>query len=372
MKRVLHVVSAMNRGGLETFIMNAYRNIDRNKIQFDFLVHTDKDGDYDQEIRSLGGTIYHVPSRNKGVLKNHKAIDRFFKNHPEYQVVHQHVSSLTYIEPLKAAKRHGVPTRIVHSHSTRQGGNFMHRYIHLWNRFFIKNIATDFFACSDLAAEWLYGKQKYRKDEYTLVNNGIDTEKYKFNEQVRLKIRRDLNIENKFVIGHVGRFAFPKNHDFLIEIYKAVSKLEPESVLLLVGDGELRDSIEKKCNSLGLGKKVIFTGVRSDIPDLLQAMDVFVMPSHYEGLPVTLVEAQASGLMCVVSNNITNQINITELINKISLESSAQYWANFIINSARIYKRNDTTNLIKDNGFDSSAVVEKLMESYTAKTGESL
>ena len=296
MIRVLHVIASMNIGGAETFIMNVYRNIDRSKVQFDFLLHTDKNCAYNSEIISLGGKIFSIPSRNQGVLKNHYALNRFFKRNPKYRIVHQHLSSLSYIEPLKIASRYGVPIRILHSHSTREGGSILHKYIHNVNKLSVKKYATHYFACSDLAAKWIIGKKQYNAKEFTIINNGIETENFIYNTNIRKSMRDKLGIGDKFVVGHIGNFVYPKNHVFLIDIFKVIHQKDIKSILILVGDGKLRNEIEEKIINEGLKDSVILTGVRKDIPNLLQAMDVFIMPSFYEGLPVTLVEAQAAGL----------------------------------------------------------------------------
>ncbi|SFH07636.1 Glycosyltransferase involved in cell wall bisynthesis [Desulfotomaculum arcticum] len=367
MIRVLHIVSAMNRGGLEAFLMNVYRNIDRAKLQFDFMVHTEEKCAHDAEIHSLGGEIYSVPVRGKGIAANKQALNDFFAAHKEYKIIHQHASSLTYIEPLKAAKKHGVPVRIIHSHNTKQGGSRLHRYIHLVNRLFIKDYATDFFACSDLAAKWMYSVKQYHKGDFKIICNGIEINKFVFNEATRKRVRDEFNIQNKFLVGHVGRFQPQKNHDFLIDIFKAIHEKDNNSVLMLIGEGELRLEILKKVEQLELKDAVIFTGIRSDVIDLLQAMDVFVFPSLHEGLPVALVESQAAGLMCMVSDVITKQVNITELVNNLELSRSADFWAKTIIEKAGNYKRKDTSKLIKDGGFDIKVVAEELLRFYLGK-----
>jgi len=295
--KILHCVYGMNRGGLETFIMNLFRNIDRNKIGFDFLVHTDQECAYDREIKELGGKIYFVPPRKQGVNANRLALRDFFECHPEYQIVHQHVSSLSYIEPLKVAKEKGIPVRIVHGHSTGQGGNYLHRFAHVWNRLHIRNFATHFFACSDLAANWMFGKRYHASGDVQIINNGIPVESFTFDERKRVRKRKELGIEGKFVVGHIGRFAEVKNHDFLVEIFRAVHRLDSNSVLLLVGDGDLRIKTEEKVRLLGLSNNVIFTGLRSDIPELLCAMDVFVLPSvePTEAFGLVQLEAMAYG-----------------------------------------------------------------------------
>ncbi|MFA6808436.1 MAG: glycosyltransferase, partial [Eubacteriales bacterium] len=252
MIRVLHIVKSMDMGGLETFIMNIYRKIDRDKVQFDFLMHTDKECVFSKEIRSLGGNLFNVPERNRGVLNNKKALNSFFKEHPEYSIVHQHLNSLSYIEPLKAAKRNNVRVRIIHGHSTKEGGSKIHNLLHCWNKLFIKRYITDYFACSDLSAKWLFSKKIYRSGAYQIINNGIDTDLFGFKYEVRNRMRKELNIVDKFVVGLVGRFSYPKNHEFLIDIFESIHKKNNSSVLLLVGDGEMRSSIEYKLKEKGL------------------------------------------------------------------------------------------------------------------------
>lgn len=364
--RVLQIIDNMNRGGAQAFIINIYREIERSEVQFDFLLHTDKECSFNEEIRALGGKLYAVPPRHQGILKNRKALEEFFKTHPDYKIVHHHVSSLTYVEPLKVAKRYGVPMRIIHSHNTRQGGSFLHQYLHRWNQLAVKSYATHYLACSDLAAKWLYGKRQYGSGDFAIINNGIEIEKFIYNAEIRSKIRAELGVGDQLVLGNVGRFSYQKNHDFLIDIFKSVHEKETNSVLLLVGDGELRGQIEQKIAAYGLQDSVILTGVRSDIPDLLQAMDVLVMPSYYEGLPVTLVEAQAAGLPCVVADNITQQIKITNFIEYIGLDLSdaASAWSSSIIRLVALHVRKDVSDQIIEAGFDIKNTAQYLQKVY--------
>ncbi|APM41312.1 hypothetical protein BS101_16930 [Clostridium kluyveri] len=356
----------MDRGGIETFIMNVYRNIDRSKVQFDFLMHTKRECAYNSEIFKLGGRIYYVPPRNQGILKNRKELNEFFEKHSEYKIVHQHVSSLSYITPLKIAKKYNIPIRIIHSHNTKQGGNFLHKYIHYWNRLFIKYYATNYFACSDLAAKWLYGRKQYNLGNFTTINNGIEVEKFTYNNNIRDKVRAELGVSNKIVIGNIGRFSYQKNHEFLIDIFNNIYQKSDNFTLLLVGDGELRSHIQNKVKDLKLQDNVIFTGIRSDIPYILQAMDIFVMPSHYEGLPVTLVEAQAAGLPCVVSSNITRQIKITSDIIYINLSDSVEYWSKCVMKLVSNHVRKNTKQQIIDAGFSIKIIAKYLENKYIA------
>lgn len=368
MIRVLQIVNKMNRGGIETFLMNVYRNIDRDKLQFDFLtLETDTPGDYDEEIISLGGRIYQVPSRKKGLLKMKKQLNIFFGKHPEYKIVHAHVSSLTNVSKLKVAKKQGVKCRIVHSHNTKEGGSSIHKYFHRFNQLSLKSYATEYLACSDLAAKWMYPKELYNKKEFTIVNNGIETKKFVFNETIRNQKRKELSIESKFVVGHVGRFNQQKNHIFLIDIFKEIHDKNSDSVLMLVGDGELRKQIESKVDALGLSENVIFTGVRSDVHELFQAMDVFVLPSLYEGLPVVLVEAQAAGLKCFTTKDtVTSEVDIANLVEFTKLEEQANKWAHKILSST-YGARNNAEDIIKDSGYDIQKVAEDLQQWYETK-----
>lgn len=370
MIRVLQVVHGMNRRGIETFLMNVYRKIDRSKVQFDFMLNTDQECDYSAEIRALGGRIFFVPPRNQGVLKNRKALAGFFQAHQEYSVIHQHLSSLSYVEPLKIAQKHGVLVRIVHSHSTKEGGSSFHNCLHFWNKFSVKSYATDYFACSDLAAKWLYGKKQYHSGEFKIINNGIETGLFVFNPEMRTQLRRELGVEDNFVVGHVGCFVYPKNHDFLIDIFKQVHNHNMAAVLLLVGEGELRGQLEGKIATLGLQDSVILTGSRSDIPNLLQAMDVVVMPSYHEGLPVTLIEAQAAGLSCLVSDRITKNVKVTELLETINLDQGAVYWAERVNRKSGKGGRVNTLRQIIESGFDVKEVAEHLQNYYLERLKE--
>jgi len=365
MIRVLHIVNIMNRGGLETMIMNLYRNIDRTKIQFDFLTHSTQPGDYDNEIKELGGNIYSVVSRRQGILKNRRQLMEFFKKHPEYNIVHMHVSSLSYITPLKIATMGNVSTRVIHSHSSKHERGSIHKLLHMINQRKIKKYATNYFACSNVAAKWLYGDRLYNELDIHLINNSIDAQKFSFNEEVRNIVRKKLNIEDNFVIGHVGRFTDAKNHIFLIDIFKEIHNIYPNSVLMLVGRGELENEIKNRVIKLGLEDSVMFMGVRSDIPELLQAMDVFLFPSLYEGLPVTLVEAQAAGLKCYVSDAVTQDVDITGLVQFISLQQSSKYWASKIIAGQEGYIRLNTYEDVVKAGYDVKTAAIKLKEFYT-------
>ncbi|NSL52733.1 glycosyltransferase family 1 protein [Calidifontibacillus erzurumensis] len=363
--RILQVFANMNRGGAETMIMNLYRNIDRSNIQFDFIVHTEDHCAYDDEIHELGGRIFRIPSyKGKNHLLYKKKWYHFFKNHPEYKIIHGHVVSTGSIY-LKIAKKFGLVT-IAHSHSTSSGSGFPSVVKNVL-QFPLRYIADYLFACSYAAGEWLFGKRACEQDNFYLMKNAIEAKQFIFNENIRQIKRKEFQIEDKFVIGHVGRFNTPKNHSFLIDVFKEVCELNQNAVLMLVGNGDLHPVIEKKVNKLGLTDRVIFTGVRSDIPELLQAMDVFLFPSLYEGLPVTLVEAQATGLRCIISDRITNEVIVTDLVEQLSLDLSAKHWSKEVLKYMNSYERKSTFEEIKVSGYDISDTAKWLELFYISK-----
>jgi len=368
LERILHIVSGMGYGGIETFLMNSYRIIDRDRIQFDFLLDKKEETDYTSEIRKLGGRIYHIPARHEGIFKNIRALDDFFKEHyREYKIVHMHGSSLSYIEPLKAAKKYNVPIRIMHSHSSKLAkGNYIHYFLHKFYQRKILSYANKLFACSDKAAKWMYG---FNKDQAVILNNGIDTSRFAFNSLTRNKYRKELKLEQKFVIGHVGRFDYPKNQNRLISIFLEVKKINPNAVLVLVGDGLLKNKVQSEVERLKLTESVYFLGIRSDINNVMQAMDSFVFPSIYEGFPVTLVEAQTSGLSCFVSNTITKQIKLSDLVEFIDLNQNDRVWAELLCKSVN-NDRSKYCEQIRNSGYDIKVVGKEIEDFYLKLIGE--
>lgn len=357
--RILQVVTYMGRGGLETMLMNYYRNIDRSKVQFDFLTHRSEKADYDDEIEALGGKIYHLPRLNPFSRGYLSALDRFFKEHREYQVVHCHQDCLSGVV-LKVAKANGVKFTIAHAHSASQDKNLKY-LIKVLAKKNIKKYSDQLFACGDEAGKWMF-----ETDDFKVINNAIDTDLYTYNQEKSLDVRRKLGIEGKFVVGHVGRFNYPKNHKFIVDVFDEVCKIEPDSVLMLVGDGDLRGEIEDKVKALGLEDKVKFMGVRSDVNELMQAMDVFLFPSLYEGLPVTMVEAQASGLKCIISDKVPTECALTDNVQVVKLEDSPKIWANQVL-EYKNYERRNTKQDIEKANFDIKTNAKWLQEFYLNK-----
>ena len=357
--RVLQVVTSMNRGGLETFIMNVYRQVDRNRFQFDFLTHRKEEGAYDNEIIELGGVIYHVPRVNPINPLYWRELDCFFDSH-SYDVVHSHINCMS-APILWCARRHGVTGRIAHAHNSSQDEDIKYPIKNVSKRF-IKDVATTLLACSSSAGEWMFGTKNFE-----VVRNGIDTDRYRFNTLSRARIRSELGIsDDALCVGHVGRFESVKNQARIIRIFSELVSSRTDSHLLLVGDGPQRKECMAIVNELELNNRVSFCGVREDIPELMSAMDVFVMPSLYEGLPLVLVEAQASGLPCLVSSAISNECDlIPGAVSHLALDETDGLWVQFIEElSLNRGDRETSSGLVRQAGFDSRDVAERLAALY--------
>lgn len=329
MKKVLVFGITENPGGVESVIMNYYRYIDRQKIQFDFLCNTDIVA-YEDEIKSLGGTIYRVTARSKDRKQFKKDMNEFFSKHSkEYSAIWVNICSLANIDYLKYAKKYGIKKRIIHAHNSQNMDSFLRGILHKWNKLFIKKYATDFWSCSDEASKWFYNNKIINSDRYLLVNNAIDYNIYRFNEEVRNKYREQMKIDKTtLVIGNVGRLHFQKNHSFIIKVFNEIHKKNKNSILFLVGDGPYKEKIKNMIKEYGLDNDIMLLGLRNDISQLMSVMDIFLFPSIFEGLPLALVEAQASRLQIFASENIDKKIVIDEeIMHFISLDESEIKWA---------------------------------------------
>lgn len=342
MKKILHIVGAMYPGGLENFIMNINRRIDHSKVQFDVIVHSFRDGDYTDEIRSLGGEVFLAPRKLRHPIKNYLEIKRIIKE-GNYDVVVRHSDNAFPIVDLMAAKSAGAKRRIYHSHSSNSSLKGLHRFF----RHFMGLVPTDRFACSDNAGKWMYGKRDYK-----VINNAIDIKAYTFNSQIRERYRKDFGYEDKVVYSHVGIYMPAKNHSFLIEFFAKLVAMQPNAVLLLIGEGDLRAQMEAQIESLGMKEHIILTGIRSDVSNMLQMTDVFLFPSVYEGLPLSVIEAQSAGLKCLISDNITDEVVVTDLVKKKKLDDGALEWAKAAIELSTEYERKDTYSEVAAAGYD--------------------
>ncbi|MBT2736717.1 glycosyltransferase family 1 protein [Bacillus sp. ISL-7] len=359
--RVLHVVVNMNRGGAETLIMNLYRNIDRSKVQFDFL--TCKEGVFDTEIKELGGTIHRIPYINEvGHFSYIKSLNNFFTKHHDYTIVHSHLNRMSGFV-VRAAKKVGIQYCISHSHNTGGEGGILAKGYKWYSGLYIPSNSDYTFACSEAAAKWLFGS---KSNQSKLLNNGIEPEIFSFSPEVRTLKRKELGISDQLVFGHVGRFTKQKNHKFLIEVFAEFVKRRPDSILLLCGDGVLRKDIEKRVNELNLQEKVKFLGVRSDINQLLQAFDLFLFPSLHEGLPVTLIEAQAAGLPCLISDEITNEVDLgLDLMEFLKLTSKDLWVAELEkFKMDKIDRHTSKLKMLRDRGYDIKNTAEWLQDFY--------
>lgn len=363
MIRVLQITDHLEMGGIQAFLMNLYRNINRDEVQFDFLIFRNTKQWYEDEINELGGKIYKAPGRKKGIIKCYKYLNNFFKTHPEYKIVHYNASSLSFILPLKIAKAYNVDKRIIHCHSSSFMGNTIHKYLHFLHKKQISKLANIYLSCSKPATEWMYGNTPIF-NKVIMVKNGINCDKYLYSEEIRDDYRNKLNLNNSYVVGHVGRFSKVKNHSFLIDIFCELKKLQNNAVLLLVGDGELKSEIEKLTETKGVSSSVKFLGNRNDVSKLMQAMDILVMPSFYEGFPVTIVEAEASGLPIIMSDTITNEVCVNSNITIKSLNDSSKNWA---IEALKNKTRIKTNKNIKENGLDIKSTVTQLINIYKEK-----
>lgn len=361
--RVLQVVSELNMGGIQAFLMNVYRNIDKNKIQFDFLIDDLPKGLFEDEILSLGGKIYRVTPRKKSISQNRRDLNKFFKRHRDYICVHFHCSNLSYIEPLVAAHRNKVPVRIMHSHSTNLPNGVMHKVLHIIHKRKLKSIVTDFLACSDLAGKWLYDGV-VEEEKVVIIQNGIKVNDFLYNNEVRNEYREKLGVEKNVVFGNIGRFCEAKNHMFLLEVFNLIKNKIPNAVLILVGDGELHEQVCKKINELRLQDKVFVLGARNDVPSILQALDYIIMPSKWEGFPVALLEEQASGLPCYVSDAITTQAKINSNVFYLPLQDGYGKWSDYICATYSSQNRITNVTAIKEQGYDISYTVKILEEIY--------
>lgn len=359
---VAQIIGKWLGGGVESVVMNYYRHIDRNKIQFDFICDDDSTNIPYEEIESLGGKVILIPPYQK-VFKYHKELKKVLKE-GNYKIVHSHINTLSVFS-LCAAKGAGVTVRIAHSHSTTNKKEWKKNLMKQVLRPFSKVFATDYMCCSELAGRWLFGNKEYDKGNVYLLNNAIDLDKFKYDEKIRREKRKKLGIENEtLVIGHVGRFVEQKNHRFLIDIFNELHKINNNSVLLLAGQGPLMDEMKEKAKKLGLKKNIMFLGQRDDINELYQVFDIFCLPSLYEGLPVVGVEAQASGLLCYFSDDMTKETKVLDTTKFLSLKRNEKEWADIIMKSRVNYKRHDIKNTISIHGFNIFEESNRLSDKY--------
>lgn len=360
--RVAHIIGKWLGGGVEAVVMNYYRHIDRNKIQFDFICDEDSTNIPYEEIEKLGGRVILIPPYQKAI-KYHKELKRILKEE-NYKIVHSHLNTLS-VFPLFAAKKAKIPVRIAHSHSTSNKKEWKKNLLKQILRPFSKIFATNYFCCSELAGRWLFGNTTYNQGKVYLLNNAIDLNKFKYDEKVRKAKRKELNIKDDIlVIGHIGRFMTQKNHVFLIDIFNELHQQNNNSILLLVGQGPLMNEIKDKVTKLGLNNSVKFLGQREDVNELYQTMDIFVFPSLYEGLGMVLIEAQCTGLACISSTEVPSIAKVTEKLEFIDLKENVKVWKNKILELSKGSKRKTSQKELAVAGYDIDRETKKLENKY--------
>ena len=363
MLRVLHSVSNMARAGIETMLMNYYREIDRSKLQFDFLANKPVPGEYDEEIRSMGGRVFVSPGLNPLHFPEYKRfVAGLLHENPDIRIVHAHNEAMGYYA-LKSAKDAGIRVRIAHAHNTQIIKDYKYP-LKMVCKQLLPGAATDYWSCGRDAGIYYYGEKRWKESGF-ILHNAIDTTRFTFRQEARDSKRQLHDLQDCFVIGHVGRFNVQKNHTRLLDIFAEVLKTVPEARLALIGTGELEDSVKEKAKALGIQDKVLFLGQMGDVSEWYMAMDCFVLPSLFEGLPVVGIEAQATGLPCVFSDKVTDEVLLSPGARRIALDAGNAEWAREII-SARLSDTDRTlgAETIRRAGYDIHTEARKLQERY--------
>lgn len=321
--RVAHIIGKMCAGGVETVVFNYYREIDKKEIQFDFYYHDDSTIEPPKELLAMGARFIEIPSYKK-IWKYIPVLIKNFKQE-KYQIVHSHMNTLS-VFPLMSAWVAKVPIRIAHNHSVPGKDNILINLLKQTLKLFSKCFATDYFACSEKAGRWLFGDKEYDKGNVRIIRNALDFDRFLVPTEERSKLLKELQIENKFIVGHVGRFTYAKNHMFLLEVFKWLSTKKEDAILLLVGDGELKDKIVEKIRELGIENKVVFTGATSNPEKYYALMNVVILPSHFEGLSMTTIESQVCGVPILVSEAVPDETNISTGWQQMSLNAGIEAW----------------------------------------------
>lgn len=360
MKRFLVFGMTENPGGVESFLITYYRHLDRSKIQFDFLCNTLQPVAYEKELEDLGGRVFHIQARKDGYCRFQRDLEQLFREHAsQWDGVWVNVSSLANIDYLKIAKKYGIQKRIIHSHTSQNMDGFLRGLLHKWNIHRVKKYATDFWACSEEAGIWFYGKKR----KSVIIHNAIDINQFCFDERKRSDIRDRYHLENQFVIGHVGRLHFEKNQEFVLEVFGIYFKSHSDSRLVFIGQGEDEKKLKEQTEKMGLSGVVFFTGVQNDIQGWLSAFDLFLFPSRFEGLSIAALEAQANGLPIIASKDaLSEKARVTNNLQFLSLNHNAQDWALMI--EKKRYDQRETSDHVRqafaEKGYDINIEVKRL------------
>lgn len=368
--RILHCVTIMNRNGLENRLMDIYRNIDRSVIQFDFMTNRTEAGEFDEEILHLGGRVFHMSMiAPKSFCRYISELKEFFETHPEYKIVHAHLNTLS-TWPLLMAKRAGVPVRIAHSRNASMDRNIKMLY-KAFSRLFINGQATNRFACSKSAGVWLFGEKQVNSESFHVIPNAIQLDRFIYSEEKRRKMRHELAIgENELAIVCVARFSRQKNHTYLLKVFKEIKLKKQNSRLYLVGQGELEADIRSQIHALGLERDVVFLESRSDVGDVLTAMDGFLFPSFYEGFGTVIIEAQCSALPMIASDTIPSETKLCDCVEFASIKEKPAVWADKMLKLIEKNQRKDNSALIRENGYDIRQSYAWIQQFYLGKMDE--
>lgn len=364
--RILQTGFTQNRGGIEVIIMNIYRNIDRGKVQFDFL--DDCKGIYfKEEIEAMGGRVISIPTRRENYFLYHRILKELLST-GEYVAVHCNCLSDANIDVAKVAYKYGKTKVIIHSHQNMKLRHFRSEILHRFNRLWLANKDIVRLACSTKAAVWIHGKKNVKKGKVQIVHNAIEIQKFKYNQKIAEEYKSLLQLENKFVIGCVGRFAYQKNYEFLAEVFSEIKKVKDNAILVCVGgEGGMMDKVIKKFKDLNIWNSVKMMGIRDDVEKIMEAFDIFVLPSRWEGLGIVYIEAQASGVLTIASDVVPPETKVTDLIHYIPLQVNADVWANKILSwydEQGKLQRRDRTEEIRKQGYDILSVSKEMEEIY--------
>lgn len=363
MIKVLQVGFTSNLGGIEMLIMNIYRNINREKIQFDFL--DDCHGIYyADEIELLGGKIIKIPTRREDYIQYRKKLKSLMKS-GEYNYVHCNCLAVANIDIAKYAYKYGKTKVIIHSHQDMKLRHLESEILHRYNRNWLKNKDIIRLACSEQAARWIHGDSVTEKGKVIYIHNAIEVDNFKYEQEVEKKYRKEFGLENKFVVGCVGRFAYQKNYEFLAEIFSEIRKKNKTAVLVCVGDeGGMKEIVLEKFKKLKVMDSLRLLGIREDVAQIMQMFDVFVLPSRWEGLGIVYIEAQAAGVQTFASDVVPKEAKVTELLHYISLKKSPEVWAREILKYENGYVKRDTTEEIKKKGYNIQTITKRLEDIY--------
>lgn len=358
MRRLLCLISGMNAGGAETFLMKLYRRMNHDLYQMDFCVNITEEGFYDKEINSMGGIIFHIPSKSDSYYEFKKRLTEIIKE-GKYEYVLRVTSNAMGFLDLKIAKKAGASICIARSSNSNDPSGMKIKLAHRIGTLLYSKYVDVRIAPSDLAAMYTFGKKCYANGEVNILHNALDLDVYKYDLDGRMRIREEFNVDDSDILcGHIGRFSIQKNHKFLISIFSELCKRHTNYKLLLIGEGELENEVKEQCKSLGLAGKVIFAGIRSDIPAILSAMDIFIFPSLYEGMPNTVIEAQATGLPCIISNTITKESALTDLVKNLSINDNATAWVE-TIEQCSMSSRGSRDSELRVAGYDINTEVKR-------------